>query len=296
VRILVAGGAGFIGSHLVERLVAESHAVDVVDDLSAGTLANLAEARRRGGELSIHSMSVNAPEFAELVALRRPEVVYHLALMPPGRILPATVGPNLQGVVAVLEAAATIGAKVVVALPAGQLYGAVAARDVPVKEGHACTPVGLPGVLARTVVDLLELYRGSRDVEFTALAVTSVYGARQRPDGGVVAAFRAASGRGEGAVIRGDGRQARDFVFIDDAVDALARTAARAGGLVVNVGTGVLTSIRDLWQLIGHGVPSTSAPGDVDEIGRFAVSPTRARIHLDWSSWTDLPAGLASLE
>ncbi len=296
-RALVVGGAGFIGSHLVERLVAEAHGVDVVDDLSSGSLANLGVARQLGGELTIHSMSVIAAEFGELVALRAPEVIYHMALLPPGRLTAATAGAQVQGVVSVLDAAATAGStKVVVALPAGQLYGNVPARDVPVKDGHAFEPIGLPGLLARTVVDLLNLYRATRNVEFTALALTSVYGDRQRPDGGVVAAFRHAVRRSEPARLHGDGRQARDFLFVDDTVDALARAATRAGGLVVNVGTGVLTPIRDLWQLIGRGAPAVMLPSDADEVGRFAVSSTRARIHLAWAPWTALADGLASLE
>jgi UDP-glucose 4-epimerase len=296
VKALVVGGAGFIGSHLVERLVAEAHAVAAVDDLSSGSLGNLAAARRLGGDLTIHSMSVNAPEFGELVALRSPDVIYHLALLPPGRVTPAVVGAQVQGAVAVLEAARVSGAKVVVALPAEQLYGKVPARDVPVKDGHAFDPVSLAGVLARTVVELLVLYRTTDDVEFTALALTSVYGDRQRADGGVVAEFRDAIRAERPGRIRGDGRQACDLLFIDDTVDALARAATRAGGLVVNVGSGVLTPIRELWQLIGHGAPSTSVPPAADEVGRFAVSPTRARVHLEWSPWTTLAEGLAALD
>jgi UDP-glucose 4-epimerase len=296
VRALVVGGAGFIGSHLTERLVAEAHAVDVADDLSSGSLANLAAARRSGGQLTIHSMSVLAPEFADLVALRDPDVVFHLALLPPGRCSPATTGAQLQSMIAVLQAAAASGStKVVVALPAGALYGALAARDIPVKDGHEVNPVGVPGVLARTVIDLLHIYRQRHGVEFTALALTSVYGARQRPDGGVVAAFRRAVEQGAPAVIHGDGRQARDLLFIDDTVDALARAATRGEGLLINVGSGVPTSVRDLWQQIGGGAPAEHVPGDPDEIGRFAVAITRARIHLTWSPWTTLAEGLTAL-
>jgi UDP-glucose 4-epimerase len=98
-------------------------------------------------------------------------------------------------------------------------------------------------------------------------------------------------------VINGDGRQTRDFVFVDDVVDALVRAGGRGSGLVINVGTGTQTPLRDVWQLVGgpSGAAPTSAPAPVDELVRFAVSPVRARIHLGWSPWTDLPEGIASL-
>ena len=98
-------------------------------------------------------------------------------------------------------------------------------------------------------------------------------------------------------MVRGDGRQTRDFVFVDDVVDALARAGDRGSGLVINVGTGEQTAIRDLWSLVAGGAGSTPtfAAADPDEIQRFALSSVRARIHLGWSSWTSLTDGLAQL-
>jgi len=297
VNILVVGGAGFLGSHLVDRLIAEGHAVDVVDDLSSGSLANLADARAAGGTLKIHTLDVLAPEYAALSAMRSPEVVYHLGWLPPGRGPAAQAGRAVQAALAVLESARSQGSKVVTALPAAALYGEVPMRDLPIKEGHAWNPVGLHGVVARTVVDLLNLYRADHSVEFTALAMSSVYGPRQRADGGVVAAFAHALRDGDSPRMHGDGRQTRDFLYVDDAVDALVRAAGRGGGLVVNIGTGVSTSIRDLWSMMaGPGAHDpVSAPPRINDIARFAVSPTRARIHLAWAPWTDLAVGLRSL-
>lgn len=298
VRILVVGGAGFIGSHLVDRLLAASHTVDVVDDLSSGSLANLASARAAGGELKIHHLDACAPEFGQLVALREPEVIYHLGWAPPGRFSAATAARAVHSTMNVLEAAhANHVTKVVTALPGGALYGEVPARELPVKEGHAWTPIGAEGVVARTVAELHSVFRERHEVEFTALALASVYGSRQRVDGGVVAAFTAAADRGEPAVLRGDGRQARDFVFIDDVVDAFVRAAGRGSGLVVNVGTGVLTTVRDLWaQIAGPGAAlPPSAPLPPDHVARVALAPTRARIHLAWAPWTSLAEGIAAL-
>ena len=290
---LVVGGCGFIGSHLVDRLLAEGYVTDVVDDLSTGSLGNLAAARGVGGSLQINTLDVRADEFASLVGMRRPDVIYHLAMLSPGRAAREADGATVTNVLAVLEAARQHGVgKVVVALPAGQLYGEVPARELPVKEGRAFTPNGLRGVLANTVIELLSVYRDEHAIEYTVLAMTSVYGPRQRPADGVVAAFATAYARDESMVVFGDGRQTRDLLFVDDAVDALVRAGQRGGGLVVNVGTGVQTSIRDLCARVNTDTAVELQPRRHGDLTRVAVSPTRARIHLQWSPWTDLAAGL----
>lgn len=296
-NILVVGGAGFLGSHLVDRLIAEGNTVDVVDNLSSGSLANLADARAAGGALRIHTLDVLADEFPALVAIRPPDVVYHLAWLSPGRGAAAQAGRAVQGMLAVLESARAQGMKVVTALPGAALYGEVPMRDLPIKEGHTWTPVGLHGIVAKAIVDVLNLYRAEHTVEFTALVLSTVYGPRQRHDGGVVGSFAQALRDGTSPEIHGDGRQTRDFVYVDDAVDALVRAGAKGGGLVVNIGSGVSTSIRDLWSMMAG--PSAQDPVSVprrpNDISRFALSPTRARIHLAWAPWTELSVGLRSL-
>ena len=294
---MVIGGAGFIGSHLVDRLLADEFTVDAVDDLSTGSLGNLAEARSVGGGLKIHHLDAGSAECASLVGMRAPDVLYHLAAIPRGRPSSHQLAAALGVTMAVLDAARVHRVpKVVVALPATTMYGRPAGRDLPVKES-AIEPRGMRGIMARTVVDLLELLRERDGLEFTALALASVYGSRQRPEGGVVAAFRAAAAAHEPPVIRGDGHQTRDFVFVDDVVDAFARAADRGSGLVINVGTGEQTSLRELWKRVaGPGAaPPTYASADPDELSRFAVSPVRARIHLSWSPWTALADGLTQM-
>jgi len=297
--VMVVGGAGFIGSHLVDRLVSAGRSVDVVDDLSSGSLANLADARSGGSDLSIHTLDAARPSLGELVGLRRPAVIYQLALLPPVEAPAVELGRSFTSMLATLDAARAAGVdKVVVALPATVLYGHPASRDLPVKEGTT-EPRGVRGVVARAIVDLLAAYRERWGVEFTALAVATAYGARQRPGGGVVAAFVHAARCGEPPTITGDGRQTRDFVFVDDVVDALVRAGERGSGLVVNIGTGVATSVRDLWRRIAGATEAAVEPRHVhappDELARFAVSPVRARIHLDWSPWTTLDDGLAEV-
>jgi UDP-glucose 4-epimerase len=151
--------------------------------------------------------------------------------------------------------------------------------------------------MANTLVDLLTVYRESYDVEFTALAMTNVYGSRQRPTDGVVAAFASAVVNQSAPIICGNGRQTRDFLFIDDAVDALARSINKGGGLVINVGTGVQTNIKDLWHLVGRDTTlqesyESARHGDLQ---RNAVNTTRARIQLGWSPWTALETGVSEL-
>jgi UDP-glucose 4-epimerase len=299
VHALVVGGAGFLGSHLVDRLLAEGHVVDVVDDLSTGSLGNLSAARSTAaGALKFHHLDARADELDDLVGRREPEIVYHLAALPAGapdrRVAEAGVGGTLN----VLEIAARNGlAKVVVALPANELYGAVATKELPVREAQPWAPTTVRGVAARAIADLLAIYRSQRSVEYTALALTNVYGSRQRPADGVVASFATCIEAGELPQMHGDGRQARDFLFVDDAVDALVRAGTKGSGLVINVGTGTQTTIREIYDLLAG--PGASAPKSgtrrAEEIGRFAVSPVRARIHLAWAPWTPIAEGLATL-
>jgi UDP-glucose 4-epimerase len=301
VRALVTGGAGFLGSHLVDRLLAEGHTVDVVDDLSGGSLANLASARagatRTGAELKFHHVDVRSPDIGDLVARRHPEVVFHLVVAPPSAANRVAVDVAFGGAANIIDAAREAGVgKIVAGLGAAELYGDVPSNELPVKDGRAWQPRTTVGVAQRAVADLLAVTRDRHAIEFTGLAFSNVYGPRQAPDSGVVAAFVAATAAGVPCTVHGDGRQTRDFLYVDDAVDACVRAATRGTGLVVNVGTGTQTTIRDLHQLVGvGGPPATRAAARPDEIGRFAVSPVRARIHLGWEPWTALADGVATL-
>jgi UDP-glucose 4-epimerase len=303
VHVVVIGGAGFLGSHLVDRLLAEGHGVDVIDDLSTGALANLADARSSGGSLKIHHLDAASPEAATAIGLRRPDVVFLLGLLPRTDPSPRAQARAFDVAITILEAARRHGvAKVVAAVPASAIHGHPASRELPVKEGEIgqLAVRGVRGVVAKAIIEALVCYRDLHAIEFTALATASIYGPRQRPDGGVVAALHAAVRARRPATLHGDGRQTRDLLFVDDAVDALVRSLDRGGGLMINVGTGEQTAVRDLWSLLAAGVDDVPEPittaARPDELARFAVSPVRARIHLQWSPWTSVADGVRRLD
>jgi UDP-glucose 4-epimerase len=156
VNVVVIGGAGFIGSHLVDRLLAEGHAVDVIDNLTVGSLANLAAARAAGGALRIHHLDAASPEADSSIGIRAPDVIFHLALLPRHDSTAAAQGDAFVSALATLEAARRHGVpKVVVAIPASAIYGHPTAKLLPVKEGEPSQlePLGVRGVVARAIVD-----------------------------------------------------------------------------------------------------------------------------------------------
>jgi UDP-glucose 4-epimerase len=307
VRVLVTGGAGFIGSTLVDRLLAEGHTVDVVDDLSTGSLANLADARAdRSAELTFHRMDVRDEGLVSVIERRKPEVVFHLAAQADVRVsverpdFDADV--NIVGTLRVLEGVRRAGSrKVVFAASGGTLYGDVDPADLPVRESHPQVPLSPYGVSKKAAGDYLVAYRELHALEFTALALANVYGPRQDPHGeaGVVAIFAGRLLAGEPCTIFGDGRQTRDFVYVDDVVDAFVRAADRGGGLLLNVGTGRETSVNDLYSTMadaaGATTPAVHAPPRPGELLRSALDPGRAAIHLGWRPWTSLDEGAAAV-
>ena len=267
-QALVTGGAGFIGSTLVDRLLAEGHSVDVVDDLSSGSLANLAEARAdRGNDLKVHQVDIRDPAVVDLIGRRQPEVVFHLAAQADVRVSVARPAfdaeVNVVGSLNVLEGARVGGArKVVFASSGGTIYGEPAASELPVKESHPQQPLSPYGVAKRVVTDYLHVYRELHSIEFTSLAMANIYGPRQDPHGeaGVVAIFAGLLLEGKPCTIFGDGEQTRDFVYVDDAVDAFVRAADRGSGLLCNIGTGMETSVNELYARDGRRPPACTDP------------------------------------
>jgi UDP-glucose 4-epimerase len=306
-RTMVTGGAGFIGSTLVDRLLAEGNEVDVVDDLSTGTLANLAEARSlAGGGLTIHQLDIRHPDVTELIVRRAPEVVYHLAAQADVRLSverPAfDAEVNVLGTLNVLEGARAGGTgRVVFAASGGTLYGEPGPEDLPVRESHLRRPLSPYGVSKAAVMDYLVAYRELHSLEFVSLALGNVYGPRQDPHGeaGVAAIFAQRLLGGEPVTVYGDGEQTRDFVYVDDVVDAFVRAAGRGGGLVCNVGTGRETSVNELYAVMAAEAGVTSAPvyapSRPGELRRSSLDIGRAGMQLGWHPWTELEDGVAAV-
>ena len=300
-RALVTGGAGFIGSTLVDRLLAEGHGVDVVDDLSSGSLGNLAEARSNPDhDYSFHRLDIRSPDLVELMAHRRPEVVFHLAAQADVRVSvdrPAfDADVNILGTINVLEGARAAGSrKVVFAGSGGTLYGET--KEIPTRESAPQHPTSPYGVSKKSAIDYLHAYRELHGLEYTALALANVYGPRQDPHGeaGVVAIFSGLLLAGKPCTIFGDGEQTRDFVFVDDVVDAFSRAAARGDGLLVNIGTGVETSVNQLYSTMASLTSAAAAPkyapARTGELRRSALDPARAAVQLGWAPWTTLEEG-----
>jgi UDP-glucose 4-epimerase len=306
VRALVTGGAGFIGSNLVDRLLAEGHSVDVVDDLSTGSLTNLADARTGHREFAFHHADVRSHDVTDLIARRHPEVVFHLAAQADVRVsverptFDAEV--NVLGTLNVLEGCRLAGAaRIVFASSGGTIYGDPDPSDLPVRESHPQQPISPYGVAKKAAGDYLFAYRQLHDLEYVALALANVYGPRQDPNGeaGVVAIFANKLLAGEPCTIFGDGTQTRDFVYVDDVVDAFARAATRGSGLLLNIGTGVETSVNELYTTMagaaGSGAPARRAPARLGELQRSALDPARALIHLGWKAWTPPEDGVAGV-
>jgi UDP-glucose 4-epimerase len=301
--VLVTGGAGFIGSHLADRLLAEGHRVISVDDLSTGRIANLSEARGYGKEFTFFNMDVRAEGLLPLFERHRPEVVFHLAAQSGVR--PSLEDPakdasiNVMGTINVLECAVRTGVhKMVYAASGGTIYGEP--KRIPVKESAAqgSHPLSPYGISKKVAVDYLSYYQRYRGLDYTALALGNVYGPRQDPHGeaGVIAIFASRMLEGDTCTIYGDGNQTRDYVFIDDTVHAFVRAMDRGSGKLVNIGTGLETSVNGLFKLLaditGFDGEPASGPLPPGELRRIALDIRLAPTAIGWKPWTHLEDGL----
>lgn len=299
-RALVTGGAGFIGSHLVDRLVDEGWEVLVLDDLSKGHLDRLAEARRRG-EVDFHQIDIRAPQLPQVTERFRPSVVFHLAAQSAVR--PSVEDPqldaaiNILGTLNVLESARRAGAeRVVFASSGGAIYGDRV--RLPVREGSTKRPDSPYGISKKVVEDYFRFFRTIYGLDYVLLALANVYGPRQDPFGeaGVVAIFARAMLDGRRPVIYGDGSQTRDYVYVSDVVDAFLRAAHKGGGKLLNVGTGKETSVTELFRAVAGFTGYDGSPAFVDpkpgDLARSVVDPVVADRQLGWRPWTSLEEGL----
>ncbi|RFU38230.1 NAD-dependent epimerase/dehydratase family protein [Actinomadura logoneensis] len=294
-RVLVTGAAGFIGSHLVDRLLADGNEVAGVDDLSTGRNGNDA--------IELWRMDVADPALADRVAAFRPEVVCHLAAQVSVRVSVgdplADARTNVVGTANVLEAARLAGARKVVFTSSCAVYGVPDGLPVPPDaELRPASPYAASKVAGEVYAGMYSALHG---LDHTILTLANVYGPRQTPEGeaGVVSIFTDALLAGRPTRVYGDGKQTRDYVYVLDVVDAFARaTGDGASGLRLNVGTGLQTTDRDLHTLVARaaGAPDDPAfaPPRLGDLPAMAIDASRTTETLGWRPRTSLPDGLAA--
>jgi UDP-glucose 4-epimerase len=291
VRVVVTGGAGFIGSHLVDALVARGDEVAVVDSLAKGKRENVSE----NAELHVRDIRESLDDLFDEV---RPEAVCHLAAQADVRV--SVERPvedaevNVVGTLRVLEAARRHGSQVVFSSTGGAIYGEC---DAPAPETAPREPVSPYGTAKLAAEEYLRAYNRLYGTTHVSLRYGNVYGPRQDPHGeaGVVAIFLGALARGEQARIFGDGLQTRDYVYVGDVALATVSALGQEGG-VFNVGTGRETSVVDLYELCarvaGSDARAEHAPARLGELQRSVLDPELAATELGFRAMVQLDDGL----
>ncbi len=301
-RTLVTGGAGFIGSNLVDALVERGDEVVVLDDLSSGKTENLQGAIERGAVLAEADVADSAT-VNDAFASYQPQQVFHLAAQIDVRVSvsdPAfDLGVNVGGTINLLNAAVESGCRRFhFASTGGAIYGEGDGRDLPLPESAQRLPDAPYGMSKLAAEGYLDLYSRLHGLSTVALRLGNVYGPRQDPHGeaGVVAIFCGALLAGSPPKVFGDGEQTRDYIFVGDVVKAfLAASESDITG-AINVGTGREVSVFDVGNAIAAAYGTSFEPEMAEsrpgEVQRIAISAERAREHLGWSAETSLEEGL----
>ncbi len=294
-KVLVTGGAGFIGSHVVDRLLQEGHEVIVVDNLVTGKRKNVPKAAQ------FYKLDVEHAKLERVFRNERPSTVMHLAAQMNVRrsvedpMFDAQV--NVLGTLNVLEQASRHGArKVIFASSGGAIYGEQHAFPAP--ETHVTQPLSPYGISKLCGEHYLSYYSQMSGIQVVSLRYANVYGPRQDPEGeaGVVAIFVQKMLHREQPVVNGNGRQTRDFVYVDDVVEANLMAMGPEVQGTYNVGTGVETSVSDLFHLLVDLTKSdfkeVHGPAKKGEQLRSVIDPTKIRTELGWEPKFDLREGL----
>ncbi len=296
-KILVTGGAGFIGSHVVEAFLSAGNEVCVVDDLSTGSRSNLPAG------VKLHEVDIREPKLNAVFEQERPEAVSHQAARANVResfekpLLYADV--NVVGSVNVLECCRRNAVrKVIYASTGGAVYGEP--QFLPVTEDHPVNPLDPYGASKHHVEHYLKLYQANFGMTFTVLRYPNVYGPRQDPHGeaGVVSIFTGQMLTGGRPVINGDGEQQRDFVFVSDIAQANLLALERGDGDILNIGSGIGTSVNVVFdvlaRLTGFSGGRVHGPAKKGEVSRIFLNARAASKSLGWTPRTSLEEGLAS--
>jgi UDP-glucose 4-epimerase len=302
-RCLVTGGAGFIGSNLVDALLARGDEVTVVDDLSTGRRENLEEAGGAGGRL----VEQDIRDADGVLALCRdvsPETIFHFAAQIDVRRSvtdPAfDAGINVGGTANLLEGARVAGTgRFVFASTGGAIYGEGEGKDLPLGEDARVEPLSPYGQSKFAAEGYVALYQRLYGLSGVSLRLGNVYGPRQDPLGeaGVVAIFCGRLRAGQPPTVFGSGQQTRDYIYVDDVVNAALAAASGDASGPINIGTGREASVLELLEMLG-GLDGAAdfepefAPPRMGEVQRISIDPARAGAELAWSAETGLEDGL----
>lgn len=294
-RILVTGGAGFVGSHVVDALIARKHRVTVVDDLSTGARTHVHSKAR------FIKLDVRLPQAEKIVRREKPEVIFHFAAQKDPRLSvmdPVTdAETNIIGLLRLVKAALdTKVKKFIFASTGGAIYGG--AHRVPTPETYPAHPLSPYGVSKLASEHYLHSYRHAGGFPAVSLRLANVYGPRQDPrsESGVVAIWIGQLLAGRRPLIFGNGKQTRDFIYIDDVVAAFLKAMTHHVTGVVNIGSGYEISLNDLYVRVAQASGSTLepvyAPPKIGEEHRSAVDIHLARATLDWKPRMSLDEGI----
>jgi UDP-glucose 4-epimerase len=298
VRILVTGGAGFIGSHVADGFRAGKHEVAVVDNLSAGKRSNLDPA------IKLYECDIRDDALEDVFSDFKPEIVDHHAAQSN---VPASVqnpvydaSVNVLGGLNLLRFAVKYGArKFIYVSSGGAMYGEPDPRDLPVKESAPVKPLSPYGASKQAFEAWLGVYQRTFGLDFTILRYANIYGPRQsvREEGAVVAVFATRMAADEPVTIDGTGQQTRDFVYVGDCVTANLAALERGSGTAFNIGTGKETSIHEIFEAMaevaGYSQQPSFGTARTGDVVRIVLDPSLARKDLGWEARVTLHEGLA---
>jgi UDP-glucose 4-epimerase len=295
VNILVTGGAGFIGSHLVDAYVAEGHHVVVVDDLSSGVKDNL------NPKADFYQLDIRSQEIAQVFQRHSFDVVNHHAAQMDVRRSVADpkfdASVNVVGGLNIFESARQSGVKkIIFSSTGGAIYGE---QDFfPADEEHPVRPLSPYGITKFVTEKYLYYYKEVHGIDHVVLRYANVYGPRQNPHGeaGVVAIFAKKMLQGESPVINGDGKQTRDYTYVGDVVKANLLALKYSGSNIFNIGTGIETDVTQLFRilqgLLNPACPEVHGPAKIGEQLRSVISSAKIRRELGWSPTVGFSEGL----
>jgi UDP-glucose 4-epimerase len=293
-KVLVTGGAGFVGSHLVDALVEQQHEVTVVDVLGEGSIKYIHP------EAKFYEIDIRSEALDQVFQKHQPEIVFHLAAQ--STVPPSIKNPmydqsvNIGGTIQVLEMMRKYNGKKIIYSSSAAVYGEPV--SLPIQEEHPIKPLSPYGLSKYVAEQYIELYNRMYGIDYTTFRYANIYGPRQTPEGegGVVSIFVDKVLKGETPTINGDGRHTRDYIFVKDVVAANIAAMDKGSQSVVNISTGNAVSVSELLELIGQAVEKEVnpiyGPERAGDIVHSTLDPGKAHEALNWKAVNQLLDGL----